>query len=112
MIRKKILAAALALLAGVSAWAAEITAQITSGTVYSGLPAEFSITNAGSSMPRAELPRIPGLRWIAQSSSQRMQNINGRASYVATAVYTFVAEKPGDYPIPAPEEDIRGEYEA
>ena len=101
MIRKKILAAALALLAGVSAWAAEITAQITSGTVYSGLPAEFSITNAGSSMPRAELPRIPGLRWIAQSSSQRMQNINGRASYVATAVYTFVAEKPGDYTIPA-----------
>ena len=46
MIRKKIFTVALALLAGVSAWAAEITAQITSGTVYSGLPAEFTITNA------------------------------------------------------------------
>lgn len=98
----KLFTAFLALLAGAAAWAAGLTAEITSGPVYTGMPAEFAITYDGNAMPElARMPDVPGLRWVGRSSRQSTRIVNGRASYIATRVYNFIVEKPGDYTIPA-----------
>lgn len=102
MNHSRLFAALLALIAGAAVHAADLTAAITSGPVYAGMPAEFSITHDGSVMPElTRMPEIPGIRWVGRSGSQSTRIVNGRTSYVASIVYSFVAEKPGDYTIPA-----------
>ncbi len=98
----KFLTAFLSLLTATAMLAAELTAEITSGNVYTGMPAEFTVTYDGNGMPSpVRMPDIPGLRWIGRSSRQSTQIINGRASYIASQVYSFIVEKPGEYTIPA-----------
>ena len=102
MNHSRLFTAFLALIAGAAVHAADLTAAITSGPVYTGMPAEFSITHDGSAMPElTRVPEIPGIRWVGRSGSQSTRIVNGRASHVASRIYSFIAEKPGDYTIPA-----------
>ncbi len=89
------------LLTGSVLAAAGLTAEIASGPVYAGIPAEFSITYDGTSLPEPErMPEISGLQWVGRSSSRSTRIINGRASHAVTLTYSFIAEKPGEYTIP------------
>ena len=88
---------AFALLLAVSVLpAAELTAEIGSGPVYAGIPAEFSISYDGNAMPEpGRMPEVPGLNWVGRSTSRSTRIVNGRASYAVTQTYRFIVEKPG-----------------
>ncbi len=82
--------------------AAELTAEIGSGPVYAGIPAEFSISYDGNAMPEpGRMPEVPGLNWVGRSTSRSTRIIGNRASYAVTQTYRFIVEKPGEYTIPA-----------
>ena len=100
---KKIVAAAVLLVAGTMAFAASLVTEVTE-PVQVGMNSELSLIYDGKAIPQfVRLPKVDGLRWIAAGSRQSINQVNGHISRTTMCVYTFTVEKPGTYTIPATE---------
>ncbi len=100
---KKIVAAAVLLVAGTMAFAASLVTEVTE-PVQVGMNSELSLIYDGKAIPQfVRLPKVDGLRWIAARQQESTYKVNGHISRTTMCVYTFTVEKPGTYTIPATE---------
>ncbi|MDZ7772865.1 MAG: BatD family protein [Balneolaceae bacterium] len=83
----------------------DVEATVSQSTIYTGERIEFNIEISGdfTNVTRPEIPEIPGFRLLSStpSTSRSFNFINGRTSTSYTYTYYMVAEREGNFRIPA-----------
>lgn len=99
---------AAALLHG-AAWAATFTASLDRDALTLGETATLSLTFEGGQSRNVPTPRVPGLQFTQNGTSQSMSIVNGAVSSSITVNFSVTAQREGEFTIPALTAEVAGQ---
>ncbi|HMU74867.1 MAG TPA: BatD family protein, partial [Elusimicrobiota bacterium] len=70
-------------------------------TMNDSLTLQLSISGAGLSVSRPELPSLPGFRAVFAGQSQNVSFVNGTVSNQVVYTYALEPQAPGEYTLPS-----------
>lgn len=70
-------------------------------TMNDSLTLQLSISGAGLSVSRPELPPLPGFRAVSAGQSQNLSFVNGTVSNQVVYTYALEPQAPGEYTLPS-----------
>ncbi len=99
---------AAALLQG-AAWAATFTASLDRDALTLGETATLSLTFEGGQSRNVPTPRVPGLQFTQNGTSQSMRIDNGVMTSSLTVNFSVTAQREGEFTIPALTAEVAGQ---
>ena len=92
-----------------AAGAASLTATLDRDSIAMGEQATLSLTIEGGQSKNVPTPRVPGLQFSQNGTSQNVSFINGAMSSTFTVTFSVTARQAGEYTIPSLTADVNGE---